>query len=314
MIATWRFTVKPYDDETLSSWLVRIAQMNYTHLYALFSHSDYKRSIYKNDLDLIPYSSGLYRWLSNMTGVSVRRIRNMSLRTYVGFIQEKVILHPKQPWIITMGQVKAHGYRFCPECLQEHAYFRKEWRLLFVNMCSHHHIYLSSRCDACTAPIVPQLINEHNTLVSCYRCGHDLRNNKSQKLDEPNDYLRIQRQLMQIVDQGYYIMQNRWHYSIGLFEILHQLVLFFARKRHTEFNHQLKQGDLCMVEPRVIAEYIQSAMKLFNGWPVEFRKFCGENRISNHFRLFDKFSWEKLPLWFVEEAVMNFHKGFKNGY
>lgn len=314
MMTTWRFTAKPYGDETLSSWLVRIAQMNYTHLYALFSHSNYKRSIYKNDLDLIPFSSGFYKWLSEMTGVSVERIRNMSLRMYEGYVQERITHHPKQAWIITMGQFKAHGYRFCPECLQEHLYFRKEWRLLFANACSRHNVYLSNHCDACMAPIVPQFINENNTLVSCYRCGHDLRNNKSQKLDEANDYLRIQRQLTQIADQGYYIMQNKWHYSIGLFETLHQIVLFFARKRHAEFNHQLKHGDLCMVEPRVIAEYIRAAIKLLDRWPIEFQKFCRDNRISNHFRLFDKFPWEKFPLWFVEEAAMNFHKGFKNGY
>lgn len=305
MTLSWRFTAKPYDDETLSSWLVRTAQMNYTHLYALFSHSDYKRSIYKNDLDLIPFSSGFYRWLSNVTGVSIGRIRNMSLRTYEGFVQEKVSLHPKQPWIITMGQSKVHGYRFCSECLKEHAYFRKEWRLLFVNICPYHHIYLSNNCDACMAPIVPQLINEHNTIVSCYRCGHDLRNNKVQKLDEPNDYLRVQRQLIQIADQGYYIVQIKWHYSIGLFDLLHQLVLFFNRKRHTEFEYSLGQGDLCTVEPRVIAGYLQSAMKLFNKWPIEFRKFCRENRISNHFRLFDKFRWETLPFWFVDTLIEN---------
>lgn len=309
MTTTWRFTEKPYDDETLSSWLVRIAQMNYTHLYALFSHSDYKRAIYKNDLDLIPYSSGLHGWLSEMTGVGAERIQNMSLRTYEGYVQERITQHPKQQWIITMGQFKAHGYRFCPECLQEHAYFRKEWRLVFVNMCPRHRIYLSNYCDVCTAPIVPQLVNEHNTLVSCYRCGHDLRNNKAQKLDEPNDYLRVQRQLIQIVDRGYYIIHNKWHYSIGLFDILHQLVHFFSRKRHAEFADQLKHGDLCMVEPRVISELIESSMKLLDIWPIEFRRFCKDNRISNHFRLFDKFRWEKLPIWFVDELKRNFHKG-----
>lgn len=313
MTVAWGYTVKPYDDETLSSWLIRIAQMNYTHLYALFSHSDFKRSTYKNDLDLIPYSSGLYGWLSEMTGVGIERIQNMSLRTYEGFIQGKVTLHPKQPWIITMGQVKAHGYRFCPECLKEHAYFRKEWRLLFTNACSLHNVYLSNRCDVCNAAVIPHLIDEHNTFVSCYRCGHDLRKNKSQKLDKHNDYLTVQRQLLEIADRGYYVVQNRWHYSIGLFDILHQLVLFFGRKRHTEFNHQLKLGDLCMVEPRVIAEYIRSAIKLLDQWPIEFQEFCKDNRISNHFRLFDKFPWKTLPLWFVDAAELNFtRRGIRN--
>lgn len=308
MTTTWQFTVKPYDDETLSSWLIRIAQLNCTHLYALFSHSDYKRAIYKNDLDLIPYFSSFYGWLSEMTGVSAKRIRDMSLRTHEGYVQEKITQHPKQQWIITMGQLKAHGYRFCPKCLEEHAYFRKEWRLLFVNVCPRHNVYLSNRCSVCNAPIVPQLIDEHNTLLGCYQCGHDLRKNRSQKLDKNNDYLIVQRQLIEIADRGYYVVQNKWHYSIGLFEILHRLVHFFGRKRHAEFAYQLKHGDLCMVEPMVIAELIKSSMNLLDRWPSEFRRFCRSNCISNHFRLFDKFQWEKLPMWFVDGVAINFKK------
>lgn len=308
MTTTWRFTAKPYDDETLSSWLVRIAQMNYTHLYALFSHSDYKRAIYKNDLDLIPYSSGFYRWLSEMTGVGIERIRKMSLRTYEGYVQEKITQHPKQQWIITMGQFKAHGYRFCPECLKEHAYFRKEWRLLFVNICKQHSVYLSNRCDVCNALIIPQLIDEHNTLVGCYRCGHDLRKNKLQKLDKHNDYLTVQRQLIEIADRGYYIVQNKWHYSIGLFDILHRLVLFFTRKRYSD----IKRGDLYKLEPKAMSELIETTMELFDKWPTKFYEVSQENRMTNHFKLFDKFQWEHLPMWFVFEVSNNFRKGYKH--
>lgn len=302
MMIAWQFTVEPYENEILSSWLVRIAQANYTHLYALFSHSDYKRSIYKNDLDLIPYSSGFYEWLSQMTDIGIERIRKMSLQTYEGYVQERITQHPKQSWIITMGQFKAHGYRFCPECLKEHAYFRKEWRLLLVNVCSHHSVYLSNHCDACDAPIVPQLIDEHSTLVSCYRCGYDLRQNHLHYIDLNHEHIAAtQQKLLQIANQGYYFHQNRWHYSVGLFDILHRLVLFFARNKHIG----LKRGDLCKLESKMMSELIESVMDIFDKWPRKFQEFCQNNRISNHFRLFDRFPWEKLPMWFVDVSLEN---------
>lgn len=303
----WQFVAEPYDDETLSSWLVRTALLNHTHLYALFSHSDYKRGFVNYELDIFRFPSAFYLWLSKMSGFKVSRLKQMLMITYAGYVQEKVTSHPKQPWIITLGAAESHGSRFCPKCLQDDVYYRKQWRLMYVNICESHQCYLLNECEACGARIIPQRLDEHKALYQCYSCGYDLRQSHVEN-PKDNKYLLAQKMLQQVADDGYYIFGNRWQYSVGLFDLIHHIVLYLGRSGTAGKSTFIHKGHIEEAPPKVIAHLVWFATWLLNGWPTRFKLFCQYKKISNHFRLFDKIKWQKLPYWFIKEADIVFQR------
>jgi len=296
----WQFRVEPYEDETLSSWLVRTALFNYTHLYALFSHSSYNKSYYKYDFDIFQFPADFYIWLSEVSTLSMEELESMTLRTYTGYLQEEVTTHPKQPWIISMGQRKARGYRFCPACLVDAAYYRKDWRLLHINVCEKHHCYLIDECPECKEQVVPQRLDENKKVYNCYNCCFDLRDTNMECLAVSNQYFLIQKRLIRIIEDGYYIQNGMWQYSVGIFNILHQLVMYFIREEHKN-KRQRYTTKVSDISPKLLAEIIKKSMLILEEWPLAFETFCYQNHISNHFRLFEKFEWKSLPLWFVNE-------------
>lgn len=60
--------------------------------------------------------------------------------------------------------------RFCPICLNEDAYWRTGWELLFHDACSEHGVWLIDQCASCG-----EKVNwNRQSLVRC-QCGSDLR-------------------------------------------------------------------------------------------------------------------------------------------
>lgn len=296
----WMIKAEPYSDETLSSFLVRTALLNYTTLRALFATSKYTKSFYKYDLDIYRFPDDFYLWLSEKTGLSLVRLNKMHLNTYAGFLQEEVNSLSKQPWIISMGQRKGRGYRFCSYCLREKTYYRKEWRTLHVNICKEHNSYLQNQCKKCHAQVIPQLLRENMEIWQCYKCGFDLRYCEMDAVVPDKRYVLVQEQLCKIAKDGFYLVNGKPHYSTGLFDLLHHLVLHFMREKKGVDGCEVfrKVSD---VQPKFLAEYIYYSMDLFDNWPFVFEKFCHTNKITNHFRLFEKYRFEQFPMWFLNE-------------
>lgn len=299
---SWLFHVVPYDNETLSSWLIRIAIKHHTFSYALFSHTTYKRGFYKHDLELYNLPTDFVEQLAILGGISIERVLQMTLRGIASNIEEE---HRSQfarhSWFITMGQEKKHGYRFCPACLREDAYYRKDWRMLFVNICPEHKVYLLHQCPKCKSPVVPDNFDKEKQIYQCFKCGFDLR--KSSKGDMAKDReLLSQLSLQSIADDGYYMMQGKWHYSIGLFEIIRYLVLYQGRHFLKGSNPLLHYGLMYDADPEVMAKLIDTAFWTLGDWPWRFEMFCELYGISNHFRLFGKAEWKRLPFWLTQEV------------
>jgi hypothetical protein len=229
----WPFVPKPFKDELLSSWLTRTAKAHFTTVQGLFSKLWTGKSYYAKDIDIYAYNDEFWQTLSLVSGYSIKTIQSMRLTTLEGFVQEKIEPTGQQRWIIPIANYNRHHQkkrkqmcvRFCPECLRENGCYKKEWRLLFVNACLKHKCYLENMCPECKAPVMPVFAKEHLTPTQCYRCSFSLENTATKPIITSSYGLKAIKRLNKIAKNGYFTLGDRWHYSIGLFNVLRILLL-----------------------------------------------------------------------------------------
>lgn len=166
----------PHEDELFSSWLIRVAKGNaprvHTFCHTIWPH----KQIWNRDVDVSGYAS-LAKELSKRTGISMSKIRRLSLERYEGLVFERLNPSGLTPWVLPVGVYhrirRRPGLQWCPICLDEDEtpYFRRHWRMAFTSCCIRHGIVLADRCHECGAFAIPF----RKEFLSCYKCGTDLR-------------------------------------------------------------------------------------------------------------------------------------------
>jgi hypothetical protein len=74
--------------------------------------------------------------------------------------------------------------RYCVYCLREHAYWKQEWELSLVTVCSTHNCQLIEVCKKCDQ----SLVWSRSVLTRC-RCGYDLRHTTASEIDAKDSKL-----------------------------------------------------------------------------------------------------------------------------
>jgi hypothetical protein len=199
----WPAHPKPFPDELLSSWIVRIAEENSIKLQTLSrllfgeQHSPWNRDIDRYAPD----------WLLNAicqnTGVDHRQAYNATLAVYAGRLYSKHTMAGQLRWILpTISQgTKRRGFslQFCPACLAEDniPYFRKQWRVALFTDCPIHKISLYDSCPACGAPICHFRrdfgldLAQAPDLGFCTTCGFNLRKANRCPTENPTEEIHI---------------------------------------------------------------------------------------------------------------------------
>ena len=223
----------PYSDELLSSYLSRLSLAHFVDLTRLMSKHFSHKGFYSVDIDIYTYPSEFWRSLSEMSGLSKEQLKKMQILDWAGYIQESVQRVGKQQWVAPLGNSsengKFHYVRYCPECLREKPYFKKEWRLMFVNACSKHKCVLLNTCPKCHESIHISRINETHPLTECGYCGFDLKDSVAADITTNHTGYKTMLQLKEIAYKGYYIRNQKWHYSQGLFLVLRLIVARLIR-------------------------------------------------------------------------------------
>lgn len=166
MAVRWPLHPRPRTGEALSSWLARIADAYDLHIDDLLVHDLGFHALSDEQVDLEP-SGELLALLSSRTGVSVERIRSMTMKGWTPVLIDSlkpharlfdryvkrfsVLLSPKRrsdktrenwrPWIFEPRFATPMG---CPRCLvkDEVPYLRLHWRLPVTASCPKHGIFL----------------------------------------------------------------------------------------------------------------------------------------------------------------------------
>lgn len=173
----------PYVDETLASWLWRLAQCNYVHSPSvLLCHL--RDTVLKTTPVMRGITFGLrepvlFAALAEITNSSVEIVHQQTIHRFA-----LVLATPNQE--VTQLQVSSdktlpllsgHSTRncytprfaWCPACLTEERYVRLHWHIPLVTCCEVHRCWLLEECPSCQMRLKePDILSGHCS--GCHFC------------------------------------------------------------------------------------------------------------------------------------------------
>ncbi len=191
----WPIRYKPFPDELLTSWLVRLAWGHglkvQTFCNQVFGG---RRQVWNRDVDRLA-PDWLVGELAARTGTSWQIAYGTTLRAYHGQLYATFKASGPLTWIQTLKvyhrQRQGFGLQFCPVCLAEDdkPYYRKAWRVTFNTMCSRHRVMLCDRCPQCGMPVMFHrmemgrgMFADHEHMDRCHACAFALAESPTQAI------------------------------------------------------------------------------------------------------------------------------------
>lgn len=241
---------KPFNDELLSSWLIRIARAHrtiptsFTNMH--FKNMYAKNIIWQRDLDIWAPKQ-LIEEISYKSNISYETLFNCTLKSYSGVLVEKITGKTKTPFVQSLGNychIKRNGgLRFCPHCLNEdkEPYFRKYWRLSFYTACTKHNVFLQDRCPKCKTPLTLSKSYKNMDFTHCYKCGFDFRQSIIEQIPACSFGLDAIKTLMDVLSKGYMEREHGRIDSLEIFRILQILnrKIYLNRQRDGALDHEV---------------------------------------------------------------------------
>lgn len=150
---------QPFDDESLSGYLFRLAILNFCSLKMIYSELKLNHRVSNYYIDTANISDADFKWLSEKTKCQYDVLSNLRFITIDN--SNIFYLYNNKINISNISSTKA---KVCPLCLLKHEYIRKIWSLVNVTACPFHQIELIDKCENC---------NENISWIKCniFRCG-----------------------------------------------------------------------------------------------------------------------------------------------
>ena len=165
----------PFEDEILSSWIVRTAYAHKTHPHTFTNqYLNYRPHAFFLAQSDITLDENMIQTIEEKSYHKID-IHSLMLTTYSGYLQENI--YENNPTIFFTH------LKYCPMCLREDnvPYFRKVWRTVFYNICHKHQCYLYEYCPACHTKLdISKMYDNQLAFTFCHRCGFELQ--KGRKL------------------------------------------------------------------------------------------------------------------------------------
>lgn len=217
--------VEPYPDELFTSWLARNATINYlqTPTFVNCYFPEYKHKLLSTDADVYVDGEIAANFARRML-LKTEDIFKTSLRSYAGYLIETVSPGNRNnlisPVKIRGRYPRLKGLRYCPECLKEKEYLKKEWRLSFYTVCPKHNRFLLDSCPECGEPVFLTKRKLDIDSFNCWNCGFVYKDAESEKLHKGSDGVHYLSKALDILRKGYFTFDGAWYYSIFYFRIL----------------------------------------------------------------------------------------------
>lgn len=307
--APWTICPRPNSNELLSSYLVRIAYANGMSPLRFCAFHFPKMPIWNRDLD----RNATTTFVSSVALRSQAReteIRDMTLQEWETILAplpsaRQSVRPALAHWINALGiyhrSRTRYGMQYCPSCLAEADFYRKEWRLSFVTLCERHACSLLDCCVYCQAPIAPHC---NETLhLHCHRCGHSLLSPVRRTEDVPEFSIRLmlQQRLLAALMGGKSDVANVVVPAISFFLGLSLLLRTVKERlrvlrRHHQALPLLVTSPFGPMETLRLDGRVQQCLamaQLLDDWPCQFLSLAQDIRLTQ--RAFD--GPTSLPEW-----------------
>lgn len=214
---------QPLKNESMTSWVARLAESNGASLHSLISSYQYNRRWDRRDLD--------YLGIDKIQGLlTAARVENGS-----SFIPST--LHRLDELCAQTGEVDRKSLisstqvtRYCPLCLADDVrpYLRVSWRILFLPICSTHKILLQRGCwnEKCRHS---QRLSKFNQDGKCVECGTRLGQAPLLEPQNCDELIRFSSMMEEIL-AGKSPQESDFPYGVKeFFLVLFLLIRYFNR-------------------------------------------------------------------------------------
>ncbi|PUE67301.1 TniQ family protein [Arcobacter lacus] len=311
LIEKSRFLIipEPFKGEIFSSWFARCAYAHKTHPRTFWHlHFPKDKFIYTLSQNIdATVSDEILQILSIKTSFSFSKLRNMTMKSYDGFLQEEIISNGNNKFLT--------NYRFCPKCLKEDKipYFKKEHRVVFSTFCKKHKCYLQDKCPKCQSQIsVLKMFNNELSYEYCCNCGFKLANSDVKYIKNKSKY-ELNCNLINILKKGYIQLEDYYIYSFVFFDIIShisKLVLSSKKtiingienkilKKISRKNFLTSKSSFSQISIKEQYILFTIILSIFEKFPKKFELFITQNKLSNFEMIRDI---KVVPYWY-EKSV-----------
>ncbi|HGH1365283.1 TPA: TniQ family protein [Acinetobacter baumannii] len=159
-------TPLPHPDEFIASYLIRTSFVNgYLSPIQMLHNADVK--IYQTTLEVLLTNSDKFNLVLKNLNLTSEISELLVPKTKPAFKDYRwsnnIILHH--------SLIDIELNKYCPDCLNQTGYWRKEWLLKPITTCTLHQIKLQRNCPQCNNP----LIMNRRSLFECPTCKTDLK-------------------------------------------------------------------------------------------------------------------------------------------
>ena len=320
---------KPYPNELFSSWISRTATYLFmqTPSFVNIYFPKYKIWFFNRDID-IRIDNEMIENFSKRTGIDKNLLYKTSLKSYEGYLNEMIYSNTRNNLISTIKikgtYAQLPGLKYCPLCLKEEEYFRKEWRLAFYPICIKHKTFLLDRCPNCGKPLTIFKRKHDIEHFNCWNCGFVFKDAEPEFISPKSKGINLIYRLIKILNQGYFKFNNRYYYSLAFFSVVKKIakLIYLSGKifndrlfREMEINNVLiKKPKSKIIEETIsikeayvlfttVSEILKSEQMLDN--------FVKANKITHSLLIRDM---PYIPYWYKKLISKYYDKKYSPSY
>jgi len=306
-----KFTIipLPFEDEILSSWIVRTAYAHKTHPHTFTNqYLNYRPHAFFLTESDITLDEDMIKTIEEKSYHKID-IHSLMLKTYSGYIQENI--YENNPTTFFTHQ------KYCTVCLREDKvpYFRKKWRVVFYNICHKHQCRLYEHCPECKTKLdISKMYENKLPYTHCHHCGFKLQRGRRLPIHKKHILsLEYQNKIFQTIEDGYIQLGETPVYSFLFFEVfskLSKLILLNSKHRfidkHSLFSlvknaeqHKINHPIFKKIDAKAQSALFGLIMYIFEDFSHNLEAYILVNDLTYH-DLTTKV--QDIPFWY-ETAV-----------
>lgn len=268
MIREFIIRPKPFQDESLKSYLIRIADANKSksvcHVYRIVGLN---YGSWPTNLNMITKLDIPLEQISRFTTISKSDLISLTFFDVFGkFLNTRT---NEVNTIFRFG-MKTKFDQVCPLCLKEKQYIRKRWSIGFYTCCHLHNCLMINKCPGCKKNIRASM----TAIVKC-KCGYDLQSSPITFVSKNETKLsKLISDKLQCND-GTNDISNNIFERMDLLSTIYTILLFIMMVFKYEHNEKFSFGTNSISRIHEKSNYIYS---IFFDWPHSFHKFVDKIR------------------------------------
>lgn len=242
----------PFEDELITSWLIRLAwangQNSQRFMYELTSTR--RMQVWNTDLDWCGHGD-LFIGLEKKLGITENYVHKNTLKYQLSLISNQMSdkNNCNRHWVVSSKRHKytetKSGLVVCLLCLREDPtpYLRHWWRLSWYTVCIRHKIQLLEKCPRCNTHFDFQYydrLKTHNAalflghIAHCSHCGFDLLLETEGALCKATfELTKFTEYMVTSYNRGWFRLGQKKHqYTFALFEVIGCLLQLIQGNRY----------------------------------------------------------------------------------